>query len=40
VVHGIHVPAGYLASTSAYGALYIAALLLLSMVIFSRRDFK
>ena len=40
VVHGLPVSAGYLASTAAYGAAYIAALLLAAMVIFSRRDFK
>ena len=40
VVHGLPVPPGYIWSTAAYGALYISALLLASMVIFSRRDFK
>jgi ABC-type transport system involved in multi-copper enzyme maturation permease subunit len=40
VVHGLPVAAGYLASTLAYGAAYIAALLLGAVVIFSRRDFK
>ena len=40
VVHGIHVPAMYLASTVGYGAAYIAALLLGATFIFSRRDFK
>ncbi len=40
VVHGLPVSAGYLASTAAYGAAYIAALLLAATVIFSRRDFK
>jgi Cu-processing system permease protein len=40
VVHGLPVAAGYLASTMAYGAAYIAALLLGAVVIFSRRDFK
>ena len=40
VVHGLPVSWGYLALTSAYGALYIAAILLVSIVIFSRRDFK
>jgi hypothetical protein len=40
VVHGLPVPAGYLAATAGYGALYIAALLLAAIVIFSRRDFK
>ena len=40
VVHGLPVAAGYMATTSAYGLVYIAALLLASVVIFSRRDFK
>ena len=40
VVHGIPVPGTYLASTAAYAALYIAALLFGAMVIFSKRDFK
>ena len=40
VVHGLAVPAGYMASTALYGALYIAALLLAATFIFSRRDFK
>ena len=40
VVHGLNVPAGYLLSAVGYGAGYIAALLLVATVIFSRRDFK
>lgn len=40
VVHGLAVPAGYIATTLAYGAAYITALLLAAVVIFSRRDFK
>lgn len=40
VVHGLPVTAGYVLTTAAYGACYIAALLLGAMVIFSRRDFK
>lgn len=40
VVHGFPVEAGYVASTTAYGALYVAALLLASTYIFTRRDFK
>jgi ABC-type transport system involved in multi-copper enzyme maturation permease subunit len=40
VVHGLHVPAGYLLSTAAYGMVYIAALVIASVVIFARRDFK
>ena len=40
VVHGIAVPAGYIAAQTAYGVTYIAVLLLIAIVIFSRRDFK
>ena len=40
VVHGIPVSAVYLASTAAYAALYVAALLFGAVMIFSRRDFK
>jgi ABC-type transport system involved in multi-copper enzyme maturation permease subunit len=40
VVHGLPVPMGYLASTTAYGLAYVAALLLVATFIFSRRDFK
>ena len=40
VVHGIGVPPGYIALTVAYGAAYIAALLLVATIVFSRRDFK
>ena len=40
VVHGLPVPAGYLVVTTAYGLLYIGALLIVSVLIFSRRDFK
>ena len=40
VVHGQSVPLGYVVLTSAYGVLYIAALLVPAVVIFSRRDFK
>jgi ABC-type transport system involved in multi-copper enzyme maturation permease subunit len=40
VVHGRAVSLGYMAWTAGYAALYIATLLVLSMVIFSRRDFK
>ena len=40
VVHGLAVPAGYIAATAAYGALYIGALLVAATLIFSRRDFK
>jgi ABC-type transport system involved in multi-copper enzyme maturation permease subunit len=40
VVHGVPVPMGYLAMTSAYAAVYIAMLLAISGMVFSRRDFK
>jgi ABC-type transport system involved in multi-copper enzyme maturation permease subunit len=40
VVHGIAVPAGYIAAQTAYGLTYITVLLLIAIVIFSRRDFK
>jgi ABC-type transport system involved in multi-copper enzyme maturation permease subunit len=40
VVHGLPVGAGYIAATVGYGFAYIGGLLLLSMLIFSRRDFK
>jgi Cu-processing system permease protein len=40
VVHGQAVPAGYVAMTVGYGALYVAVLLVAATVIFSRRDFK
>ena len=40
VVHGQPVPAGYLAITIGYAACYIAMLLVISVFVFSRRDFK
>jgi ABC-2 type transport system permease protein len=40
VVHGLPVTAGYLVTTATYGLMYVAALLLVSTFIFSRRDFK
>ena len=40
VVHGLDVQAGYLLTTTAYGMAYIAALMIASVVIFARRDFK
>ena len=40
VVHGLPVAAGYVLTTTAYGLAYIAALVIASVVIFSRRDFK
>jgi ABC-type transport system involved in multi-copper enzyme maturation permease subunit len=38
-VHGGFVGWGYVATAGAFAALYIAALLLLSVLVFSRRDF-
>jgi ABC-type transport system involved in multi-copper enzyme maturation permease subunit len=40
VVHGQTVPAGYLAMAIAYAALYVAMLIALASLVFSRRDFK
>lgn len=40
VVHGLPVPMGYVASTTAYGLAYVTALLLVATFVFSRRDFK
>jgi Cu-processing system permease protein len=40
VVHGVRVPAGYIAFSTAYALLYIATLLAMSVLVFSRRDFK
>ena len=40
VVHGLPVQAGYLASSAAYGLAYIAAIVAVSVLVFSRRDFK
>jgi ABC-type transport system involved in multi-copper enzyme maturation permease subunit len=40
VVHGLPVSAGYIGTTVIYGFAYIAALLVVSVLIFSRRDFK
>jgi Cu-processing system permease protein len=40
VVHGRPVTAAYMLLTSAYGVVYIAALITLSAFVFSRRDFK
>jgi Cu-processing system permease protein len=40
VVHAQPVAAGYVAMTIAYGALYVALLLVMAVLIFSRRDFK
>ena len=40
VVHGQTVPFGYMAMTTLYAALYIGMLLVISMAVFARRDFK
>jgi ABC-type transport system involved in multi-copper enzyme maturation permease subunit len=40
VVHGHHIPLGYIGVATAYGAVYIALLLVVAVFIFSRRDFK
>ena len=40
VVHGLDVPLTYLATTTLYGAVYIAMLLVAAVTIFARRDFK
>jgi ABC-type transport system involved in multi-copper enzyme maturation permease subunit len=40
VVHGQAVPAGYLALTLAYAVVYIAIVVTVTSIIFSRRDFK
>jgi ABC-type transport system involved in multi-copper enzyme maturation permease subunit len=40
VVHGLPVTAGYVAMTALYGLAYIAGLLLVATLVFSRRDFK
>jgi Cu-processing system permease protein len=40
VVHGIHVPVGYMAVSVAYAAVYIGVLLAIAVIVFSRRDFK
>jgi ABC-type transport system involved in multi-copper enzyme maturation permease subunit len=40
VVHGLPVSAGYLVTTSLYGLAYIAALLVVAVIVFARRDFK
>jgi len=40
VVHGQPVSAGYMGVAIAYGAVYIAMLLVVATAIFSRRDFK
>jgi ABC-type transport system involved in multi-copper enzyme maturation permease subunit len=40
VVHAQPVPLGYMVITAAYAALYIAVLVVASMAVFARRDFK
>jgi ABC-type transport system involved in multi-copper enzyme maturation permease subunit len=40
VVHGLPVAAGYIGATAGYGFVYIAVLLVVSVLIFARRDFK
>ncbi|MCC7203288.1 MAG: ABC transporter permease subunit [Nitrospirae bacterium] len=40
VVHGIYVSPGYMIMVTLYGILYIGAVMLISGVIFQRRDFK
>jgi ABC-type transport system involved in multi-copper enzyme maturation permease subunit len=40
VVHGLPVAAGYIGTTMGYGFAYIAALLVISVLVFARRDFK
>jgi ABC-type transport system involved in multi-copper enzyme maturation permease subunit len=40
VVHGQHIPLGYIGMSVTYGLLYAATLLIAAMFIFSRRDFK
>ena len=40
VVHGLPVALGYMATTTAYGLAYVAALLAGAVLIFSRKDFK
>jgi ABC-type transport system involved in multi-copper enzyme maturation permease subunit len=40
VVHALPVPAGYIALTLLYGVAYVAVLLTMAVMIFSRRDFK
>ncbi|MBI5756115.1 MAG: ABC transporter permease subunit [Nitrospirae bacterium] len=40
VVHRLDVPSSYIALVTVYGLFYVAVILLLSGVIFQRRDFK
>jgi ABC-type transport system involved in multi-copper enzyme maturation permease subunit len=40
VVHGLPVTAGYMMTTAAYGLAYVAGLLVMAVLIFSRKDFR
>ena len=40
VVHGIHVPAGFVVRTLLYAAIYIGVALAAAVALFSRREFK
>ena len=40
VLHGLPVSFGYMGLASLYAAVYVAMLLAISVLIFSRRDFK
>jgi Cu-processing system permease protein len=40
VVHALPVPPSYFASTALYGAVYVVLLIVASVAVFSRRDFK
>jgi ABC-type transport system involved in multi-copper enzyme maturation permease subunit len=40
IVHGVPLPDGYVFLTVSYAGVYIAALLVAAVLIFSRRDFK
>ena len=40
VVHGLPIESGYLAVTAAYGLAYVTVLVVASVMVFSRRDFK
>jgi ABC-type transport system involved in multi-copper enzyme maturation permease subunit len=40
VVYGLPIAPGYLAVTALYGVVYVTVLVMASVVIFSRRDFK
>jgi hypothetical protein len=40
VVHGLPIEPGYVALTVAYGVAYVTVLVVASVMVFSRRDFK